>query len=169
MSVVANSEGNRSAGDVPPPAAGGQRAVGFGVFGDGSDFFGLAGRFGIRDGREHIGPHAARRDMHPNRLARLIVETVVDEKMVDAVLDDAEELAGANAPHPEPVEGRTPVTAMTFFTHRAFREWRGDIVCCGCGRSLVWLTRVSRWNRRHTAMHPVCADADLSFIGGRDG
>lgn len=37
-----------------------------------------------------LGPHAARRNMHPNRLARLIVETVVDENMIDAVLDDAD-------------------------------------------------------------------------------
>lgn len=43
---------------------------------------------------DRLGPHAARRSMHPNRLARLIVEMVVDEKMVDAVLDDADDLAG---------------------------------------------------------------------------
>lgn len=36
-----------------------------------------------------LGPHAAKRGMHPNHLARLIVETVVDEGMIDAVLDDA--------------------------------------------------------------------------------
>ncbi len=41
-----------------------------------------------------LGPHAARRNMHPNRLARLIVEIVVDEKMIDAVLDDADDLQG---------------------------------------------------------------------------
>jgi hypothetical protein len=35
-----------------------------------------------------LGPHAARRNIHPNCLARLIVETVVDEGMIDAVLDD---------------------------------------------------------------------------------
>lgn len=35
-----------------------------------------------------LGPHAAKRNMHPNDLARLIVETVVDEGMIDAVLDD---------------------------------------------------------------------------------
>lgn len=35
-----------------------------------------------------LGPHAARRNMHPNSLARLIVETVVDEGLVDSVLDD---------------------------------------------------------------------------------
>ncbi|MBF6560522.1 MAG: hypothetical protein IVW56_09545 [Candidatus Binataceae bacterium] len=37
---------------------------------------------------EALGPHAAKRGMHPNHLARLIVETVVDEGMIDAVLDD---------------------------------------------------------------------------------
>jgi hypothetical protein len=37
-----------------------------------------------------LGPHAARRGMHPNQLARLIVEQVVDDRLVDAVLDDAE-------------------------------------------------------------------------------
>ena len=36
-----------------------------------------------------LRPHAARRGIHVNTLARLIVETVVDEAMVDAVLDDA--------------------------------------------------------------------------------
>ena len=35
-----------------------------------------------------LGPHAARRGIHPNHLARLIVSTVVDENMIDAVLDD---------------------------------------------------------------------------------
>lgn len=38
-----------------------------------------------------LGPHAAKRNMHPNSLARLIVETVVDDDMVDAVLDDGGE------------------------------------------------------------------------------
>jgi hypothetical protein len=41
-----------------------------------------------------LGPHAAARGMHPNSLARLIVTTVVDENMVDAVLDDADDLEG---------------------------------------------------------------------------
>lgn len=36
-----------------------------------------------------LGPHAAKRGMHPNTLARAIVETVVDEGLVDAILDDA--------------------------------------------------------------------------------
>lgn len=35
-----------------------------------------------------LGPHAARRGIHPNNLARLILSTVVDEDMIDAVLDD---------------------------------------------------------------------------------
>jgi hypothetical protein len=39
---------------------------------------------------DRLGPHAARRNMHPNSLARLIVETVVDEGLVDSVLDDLE-------------------------------------------------------------------------------
>ena len=37
-----------------------------------------------------LGPAASKRGIHPNALARRIVETVVDEKMVDAVLDDGE-------------------------------------------------------------------------------
>jgi hypothetical protein len=37
-----------------------------------------------------LGPHAARRGMNPNQLARLIVEQVLDDRLVDAVLDDAE-------------------------------------------------------------------------------
>jgi transcriptional regulator len=35
-----------------------------------------------------LGPFAARRGVHPNNLARKIVETVIDEGLVDAVLDD---------------------------------------------------------------------------------
>jgi hypothetical protein len=35
-----------------------------------------------------LRPAAAARGIHPNHLARLIVETVVDESMIDAVLDD---------------------------------------------------------------------------------
>ncbi|MGF7151292.1 hypothetical protein FHS96_004955 [Sphingomonas zeicaulis] len=38
---------------------------------------------------DRLGPPAARRGIHPNSLARLILETVVDENMIDAVLDDA--------------------------------------------------------------------------------
>lgn len=44
-----------------------------------------------------LGPHAARRGIHPNSLARLIVETAVDENMIDAILDDADELEGTFA------------------------------------------------------------------------
>lgn len=40
-----------------------------------------------------LGPAAARRGMHPNHLGRLIVETVVDEDMIDAVLDDGQDVA----------------------------------------------------------------------------
>lgn len=36
-----------------------------------------------------LSPHAAKRGIHANTLARMIVETVVDENMIDAVLDDA--------------------------------------------------------------------------------
>jgi hypothetical protein len=42
-----------------------------------------------------LGPHAARRCISVNSLARLIVSTVVDDNMVDAVLDDAESLIDA--------------------------------------------------------------------------
>ena len=45
-----------------------------------------------KDVLDALGPHAARRNMHANHLARLIVSTVVDENMIDAVLDDADEL-----------------------------------------------------------------------------
>ena len=41
-----------------------------------------------------LGPHAARRNITANTLARRIVEMVVDENMIDAVLDDAGELEG---------------------------------------------------------------------------
>jgi transcriptional regulator len=43
-----------------------------------------------RDLLARLGPHAARRGVHPNSLARAIVETVVDEGLVDSVLDDLE-------------------------------------------------------------------------------
>jgi transcriptional regulator len=39
-----------------------------------------------------LSPHAARRGMTVNHLARLIVTIIVDENMVDAVLDDADAL-----------------------------------------------------------------------------
>lgn len=38
-----------------------------------------------------LGPHAAKRGVSVNSLARLIVCTVVDEGMIDAVLDDGAE------------------------------------------------------------------------------
>jgi transcriptional regulator with XRE-family HTH domain len=38
-----------------------------------------------------LGPHAAKRGISVNNLARLIVSTVVDEGMIDAVLDDGAE------------------------------------------------------------------------------
>lgn len=44
-----------------------------------------------------LGPHAARRAISTNHLARLIVSTVVDEGMIDAVLDDAEDIAAQQA------------------------------------------------------------------------
>jgi len=37
-----------------------------------------------------LKPHAERRSLSVNALARLIVETVADDDMVDAVLDDGE-------------------------------------------------------------------------------
>ncbi len=43
---------------------------------------------------DRLGPHAAKRGIHPNRLARLIVETVVDEALIDSVLDDLEDVDG---------------------------------------------------------------------------
>lgn len=38
-----------------------------------------------------LAPHAAKRGIHPNSLARLIVETAVDDNLVDSILDDGEE------------------------------------------------------------------------------
>lgn len=35
-----------------------------------------------------LGPHAARRGITPNELARRIVETVIDDGLIDSVLDD---------------------------------------------------------------------------------
>jgi hypothetical protein len=37
---------------------------------------------------DRLGPHAARRGVHPNTLARMIVEIAVDEGLVDGILDD---------------------------------------------------------------------------------
>jgi DNA-binding CsgD family transcriptional regulator len=44
-----------------------------------------------RDILAALGPHAAKRGIHPNTLARLIVSTVVDECLIDSVLDDQED------------------------------------------------------------------------------
>ncbi len=44
-----------------------------------------------RDVLEKLGPHASRRGIHPNSLARMIVETVVDDGLVDSVLDDLDD------------------------------------------------------------------------------
>lgn len=41
-----------------------------------------------------LGPHAAKRGVHPNSLARLIVTTVVDDGLIDSVLDDLEDYHG---------------------------------------------------------------------------
>lgn len=40
---------------------------------------------------DRLAPHAARRGVHVNRLARMIVEVAVEEGMVDNILDDLEE------------------------------------------------------------------------------
>ncbi|MBL6854537.1 MAG: hypothetical protein ISS15_05455 [Alphaproteobacteria bacterium] len=42
-----------------------------------------------------LAPHAARRGIHPNSLARRIVETVVDDGLIDSVLDDLEDRSAA--------------------------------------------------------------------------
>ena len=42
-----------------------------------------------------LSPHAAKRGVSPNSLARLIVSTVVDEGMIDAVLDDGADWGNA--------------------------------------------------------------------------
>lgn len=39
-----------------------------------------------------LGPHAAKRGIHPNSLARLIVATVVDDNLIDSVLDDMDDV-----------------------------------------------------------------------------
>jgi hypothetical protein len=44
---------------------------------------------------DELAVHAARRGVHPNQLARQLLETVVDENMVDAVLDDVDILEAA--------------------------------------------------------------------------
>lgn len=39
-----------------------------------------------------LSPHAARRNISTNHLARLIVSSAVDEGLVDAIMDDADSL-----------------------------------------------------------------------------
>ena len=39
-----------------------------------------------------LGPHAARRNISPNHLVRLLISTIVDEGLVDSVMDDADDL-----------------------------------------------------------------------------
>lgn len=41
---------------------------------------------------DRLRPHAARRGIHTNHLARLIVETALDERLIDALLDDEAEV-----------------------------------------------------------------------------
>jgi hypothetical protein len=41
-----------------------------------------------RDILDRLAPHAAKRCIHPNSLARLIVEIAVDEGLIDSILDD---------------------------------------------------------------------------------
>jgi hypothetical protein len=40
-----------------------------------------------------LGPHAARRGVSANELARRVVEAALDDKLIDAVLDDADDVA----------------------------------------------------------------------------
>lgn len=44
-----------------------------------------------RDILDRLGPHAAKRCIHPNSLARMIVEIAVDECLIDSILDDGAE------------------------------------------------------------------------------
>jgi Helix-turn-helix. len=43
---------------------------------------------------DQLGPHAARRNISVNHLARLLISTIVDEGMIDAVLDDGDDVEG---------------------------------------------------------------------------
>ncbi len=43
---------------------------------------------------DRLGPHAAKRCVHPNSLARMIVEIAVDDDLVDSILDDGAEPHG---------------------------------------------------------------------------
>jgi hypothetical protein len=44
-----------------------------------------------RDILDRLAPHAAKRCIHPNSLARMIVEIAVDENLIDSILDDEAE------------------------------------------------------------------------------
>ena len=44
-----------------------------------------------RDILDALGPHAAKRCIHPNSLARMIVEIAVDEGLIDSIMDDGAE------------------------------------------------------------------------------
>jgi hypothetical protein len=44
-----------------------------------------------RDILDRLAPHAAKRCIHPNSLARMIVEIAVDEGLIDSILDDGAE------------------------------------------------------------------------------
>jgi hypothetical protein len=44
-----------------------------------------------RDILDRLGPHAAKRCIHPNSLARMIVEIAVEEGLIDSILDDGAE------------------------------------------------------------------------------
>lgn len=41
---------------------------------------------------DQLGPHAAKRCVSVNHLVRLLISTIVDEGMVDAIMDDADAL-----------------------------------------------------------------------------
>jgi len=41
-----------------------------------------------KDVLEHLRPHAQRRNVTPNELARRLLAQIVDDNMIDAVLDD---------------------------------------------------------------------------------
>jgi hypothetical protein len=40
-----------------------------------------------------LSPHAAKRGIAPNELIRRLIEACIDDKIIDAVLDDAEQVA----------------------------------------------------------------------------
>ncbi len=44
-----------------------------------------------RDILDRLAPHAAKRCIHSNSLARMIVEIAVDEDLIDSILDDGGE------------------------------------------------------------------------------